>query len=65
MKMEIVIPVKEDPCIDCGDWYMNNCVKSTYCMKYACYRQQEKIIHDIRELNLGINIIRVKNDNGS
>ena len=63
--MEIIIPINENPCLDCRDYYMNKCVKSAYCMKLACYRQQEKIIHDIRELNLGISIIRVKNGNRS
>ena len=63
--MEIVIPTTENPCLECNDWYMNQCVKSTYCMKLACYQTREEMIKAIRELNLGVSIVRVKNDNGS
>lgn len=63
--MEIVIPTTESPCLDCNDWYMNKCVKSAYCMKFACFQMQERMVKEIREANLGVSIVRVKNGNGS
>lgn len=63
--MEITVPTIENPCLDCKDFYMNHCVKSAYCMKYAQYYQQEHMIKEIREANIGIGIVRVKDGNGS
>jgi len=63
--MEIVIPTTENPCLECNDLYMNNCVKSSYCMKFACYQVREQMINSIRELNLGIDIVRVKDGSTS
>lgn len=63
--MEIVIPTAENPCLECNDWYMNKCVKSSYCMKYGCYQAIENYIQKIRNANIEYTFVRVKDGNGN